>query len=659
LGDVGIIIITLTLKTSNKKPEVMSYPFQIKSYEEYKQAYQKSVEQPEEFWAEVAEHFRWQKKWDKVLEWNFVQPDVRWFIGGKLNITENCLDRHLQSLGNKPAIIWEPNDPKEATRTLSYRELHLRVCRFAQVLKNNGVQKGDRVCIYMGMIPELPIAMLACARIGAIHSVIFGGFSAQSIADRLQDAQAEYIVTCDGAYRGAKDIPLKSVIDDALVSCPFVKKVIVCERTNTPVSMIKGRDVWWQDEIKKVEAQGDTELPAEIMESEDPLFILYTSGSTGKPKGVVHTIAGYMVYTTYSFVNVFQYRQGEVHFCTADIGWITGHTYILYSVLCAGGTSLMFEGIPTWPDAGRFWEIVQKHRVNILYTAPTAIRSLMAYGTEPVEGKDLSSLRVLGTVGEPINEEAWHWYNEHIGKKRCPVVDTWWQTETGGVLISTLAGITPMKPSYATLPLPGLQMALIDEKGDEIEGNDVSGNLCIKFPWPSVIRTTYGDHERCRTAYFATYDNLYFTGDGAYRDEHGFYRITGRVDDVLNVSGHRIGTAEVENAINMHTGVLESAVVGFPHELKGQGIYAYVILEEPRHNEDETRKDILQTVTRIIGPIAKPDKIQFVKGLPKTRSGKIMRRILRKIAEGEMQNLGDTTTLLDPAVVDEIKQGRV
>lgn len=637
----------------------MTYPFQIKSYDEYKTAYKKSIEHPAQFWEEIANTFTWQKKWNKTLEWNFKEPNVKWFIGGKLNITENALDRHLATQGDTPAIIWEPNNPNEATRTLTYKELHFKVNQFAQVLKNNGVQKGDRICIYMGMIPELPIAMLACARIGAIHSVIFGGFSAKSISDRLQDANAEYIITCDGAYRGAKDIPLKSIIDDALINCPFVKTVIVYERTNTPISMLKGRDKWWQDEVQKVEAQGNPEVAPETMDSEDPLFILYTSGSTGKPKGVVHTTAGYMVYTTYSFVNVFQYQPGDVHFCTADIGWITGHTYILYSVLCAGGTSLMFEGIPTFPDAGRFWEIVEKHKVNILYTAPTAIRSLMAYGTTQIEGKDLSSLKVLGTVGEPINEEAWHWYDEHIGKKRCPIVDTWWQTETGGILISNLAGITPSKPSYATLPMPGIELLLIDEKGAEIKGNDVSGNLCIRSPWPSIIRTTYGDHERCRTAYFDTYPGLYFTGDGAYRDENGFYRITGRVDDVLNVSGHRIGTAEVENAINMHTGILESAVVGYPHDLKGQGIYAYVVLDEPKHDAEQTKKDILQTVTRIIGAIAKPDKIQFVKGLPKTRSGKIMRRILRKIAEGEMHQLGDTSTLLDPAVVDEIKEGRV
>ncbi len=511
----------------------------------------------------------------------------------------------------------------------------------------------------MGMVPELAIAVLACARIGAVHSVIFGGFSAQSIADRLQDAQAEYIVTCDGAYRGNKEIPLKSVIDDALVQCRFVKKVVVLTRTRTPISMLKGRDLWWEDEIKKVETMGNPDCPAEEMDAEDPLFILYTSGSTGKPKGVVHTCGGYMVYTTYSFVNVFQYTPGDIHFCTADIGWITGHSYILYGPLGAGATSLMFEGVPTWPDAGRFWDIVDKYKVNILYTAPTAIRSLMGYGLGPIQGHDLSSLKVLGSVGEPINEEAWHWFDENIGKGRCPIVDTWWQTETGGIMISNMAGVTPAKPSYATLPLPGIQPILVDENGNEISGNDVSGNLCIKHPWPSIIRTTYGDHERCRTNYFATYPNLYFTGDGCYRDENGNYRITGRVDDVLNVSGHRIGTAEVENAINMHAGVVESAVVGYPHDIKGQGIYAYIVYSNTHGDENLTRQDIMQTVTRIIGAIAKPDKIQFVSGLPKTRSGKIMRRILRKIAEGETDNLGDTSTLLDPGVVDEIKNGKI
>ena len=642
----------------------MSYPYQITSYEQYQREYKRRIENPAEFWSEIAENFTWKKKWHTTLEENFREPDFKWFRGAKLNITENCIDRHLETLGDKPAIIWEPNDPEEHHRIITYRKLHEKVCQFAHVLKNNGVKKGDRVCIYMGMIPELAIAVLACARVGAIHSVIFGGFSSQSIANRIDDAGAEFIVTCDGAYRGQKDIPLKSVIDDALIGNKTVKKVIVCTRTRTPVSMLKGRDVWWEDEIKKVETLGLTDFPAEEMEAEDPLFILYTSGSTGKPKGVVHANAGYMVFANYTFVNVFQYEPGDIHFCTADIGWITGHSYIVYGPLSAGATTLMFEGVPTWPDAGRFWNIVDKYKVNILYTVPTAIRSLMGFGLGPFQGKDLSSLKILGTVGEPINEEAWHWYDEHVGKKRCPIVDTWWQTETGGILISNLAGITPAKASYATLPLPGVLPLLVDEKGNEIEGNNVSGNLCLKTAWPSIIRTTYGDHERCRLNYFATYDNLYFTGDGALRDENGFYRITGRVDDVLNVSGHRIGTAEVENAINMHVGVVESAVVGYKHDIKGQGIYAFVIYqgshEQGTHGvEGLLRNDIIQTVSRIIGPVAKPDKIQFVSGLPKTRSGKIMRRILRKIAENELENVGDTTTLLDPAVVDEIKNGRL
>ena len=637
----------------------MSYPYQITSPEAYTLAYEKSTQDPEAFWAEIASSFLWKKPWDKVLDWNFAEPKVEWFKGAKLNITENCLDRHLGTLENQAAIIWESNNPKEQHRVLTYRDLYNRVIQFAHVLKNNGVQKGDRVCLYMGMVPEMAIAILACARIGAVHSVIFGGFSAQSIADRLQDAQAAFVITCDGAYRGPKEIPLKSVIDDALVQCKFVKRVIVLMRTHTPISMIKGRDVWWEDEVEKVEMMGNPDCPAVEMDAEDPLFILYTSGSTGKPKGVVHTTAGYMVYTTYSFVNVFQYRPGDVHFCTADIGWITGHSYILYGPLCAGATTLIFEGVPTWPDAGRFWDVVDKHKVNVLYTAPTAIRSLMAFGNEPLQGKDLSSLKVLGSVGEPINEEAWHWFDEKIGKQKCPIVDTWWQTETGGIMISNMAGITPSKASYATLPLPGIQPILVDEQGKEIEGNDVSGNLCIKFPWPGILRTTYGDHERCRTNYFATYENLYFTGDGCYRDNEGNYRITGRVDDVLNVSGHRIGTAEVENAINMHAGVIESAVVGYPHDIKGQGIYAYVIFENTHDDENLTKLDIIQTVSRVIGAIAKPDKIQFVQGLPKTRSGKIMRRILRKIAEGETDNLGDTSTLLDPSVVDEIKAGKI
>ena len=634
----------------------MSYPYQIKSLEAYQEAWKKSIDAPADFWSEIANHFVWKKPWQNILDWDFKTPAVKWFEGAQLNITENCIDRHLKDKANQPAIIWEPNNPNDTHRLITYAELYELVNQFAYVLQNNGIKKGDRVCIYMGMIPELAVAVLACARIGAIHSVIFGGFSAQSIADRLQDAQAEFVITCDGAFRGPKDIPLKNVIDDALVTCPFVKRVIVYLHTKTPVSMLKGRDVWWQEEVEKIE---DKHFPAACMEAEDPLFILYTSGSTGKPKDVVHSCAGYMVYTNYTFVNVFQYQPEELFFCTADIGWITGHSYIVYGPLSAGATSLMFEGIPTFPDAGRFWDIIDKYKVNILYTAPTAIRSLMAFGLGPLHNKDLSSLRVLGTVGEPINEEAWHWYDEHIGKKKCPIVDTWWQTETGGVMISNLAGITPAKPSFATLPMPGIEPLLVDEKGIEIKENNVTGNLCIRSAWPSTIRTTYGDHERCRTNYFATYDNLYFTGDGAYRDDNGFYRITGRVDDVLNVSGHRIGTAEVENAINMHAGVVESAVVGYPHDVKGQGIYAYVIYNGLHGEEELIRKDIIATVTRVIGPIAKPDKIQLVSGLPKTRSGKIMRRILRKIAEGELENLGDTSTLLDPTVVDEIKNGRL
>jgi acetyl-CoA synthetase len=645
----------------------MSYPYQITSFTQYQQDYKKSIDDPEGFWGDVAANFKWRKKWDKVLDWNFTEPKVEWFTGAKLNITENCIDRHLATMADKPAIIWEPNNPEERTRTVTYARLHKRVCQFAQVLKNNGVKKGDRVCIYMGMVPELAYAVLGCARMGAIHSVIFGGFSAQSIADRLEDANVEFIVTCDGAYRGGKDIPLKNIIDDALIGNKTVKRVIVYTRTRIPVSMIKGRDVWWEDEMEiaeeQVEKNGVVSFPAEEMDAEDPLFILYTSGSTGKPKGVVHSSAGYMVWTNYTFVNVFQYKQGDIFFCTADVGWITGHSYIVYGPLSAGATSLMFEGIPTWPDAGRFWNIIDKYKVNTLYTAPTAIRSLMSYGLDPLKGKDLSSLKVLGTVGEPINEEAWHWYDENIGKKKCPIVDTWWQTETGGILISNMAGVTPSKPGWATLPMPGVKPVLVDDRGKEITDKDeqglLKGNLCIKAPWPAIIRTTWGDHERCRTNYFATYENLYFTGDGALKDVDGNYRITGRVDDVLNVSGHRIGTAEVENAINMHASVIESAVVGYPHDVKGQGIYAYVICSQMHGDEEQTKKDILQTVTRIIGAIAKPDKIQFVNGLPKTRSGKIMRRILRKIAEGEMQNLGDTTTLLDPGVVEEIKNGKL
>jgi acetyl-CoA synthetase len=635
----------------------MKTSMKISSFEEYKQVYKQSVEQPEAFWGDIADNFLWRKKWDKVLEWNFKDPLIKWYQGAKLNITENCLDRHLESLGDSPAIIWEPNDPSEHHRVLTYRQLYDKVCQFANVLKNNGAKKGDRICIYMPMVPELEIAVLACARIGAIHSVVFGGFSAQSIADRIKDAECNIVITADGGYRGTKEIPLKNIIDDALVQCPSIKKVIVLTRSRTPVSMIKGRDVWWEDEVKKVETMGITDCPAEIMDAEDMLFILYTSGSTGKPKGVVHTCGGYMVYVGYTFTNAFQYNPGEVYFCTADIGWITGHSYIAYGPLTQGATTVLFEGIPSWPTPGRFWDIVEKFKVNILYTAPTAIRSLMSFGDDVLQGKDFSSLKKLGSVGEPINEEAWHWFDEKIGQGKCPIVDTWWQTETGGFMISPIAGITPMKPSYAGLPLPGIQPVLVDENGKIIEGNGVSGNLCIQFPWPGMLRSTYGDHERCRTTYFITYPNLYFTGDGCLRDKDGYYRITGRVDDVLNVSGHRIGTAEVENAINMHSSVVESAVVGYPHDIKGQGVYAYVVCPNMHGDQELTRKDIMMTVSRIIGAIARPDKIQFVSGLPKTRSGKIMRRILRKIAEGDTGNLGDISTLLDPAVVEEIKQG--
>lgn len=630
--------------------------FQIKSFEAYQDAYKKSVEQPEAFWAEIADNFFWKRKWTNVLDWNFNEPKIKWFEGGKLNITENCLDRHIYLNGDKPAIIWEPNDPNEAHRILSYKQLLQKVEQFANVLKNNNIRKGDRVCIYLPMVPELVIAVLACARIGAIHSVVFGGFSAQSIADRINDAECKLVITADGGFRGKKVLELKTIVDDALMQCKSVEKVIVLTRSRTPISMIKGRDVWWEDEIKKVETQGNPACPAEEMDAEDVLFILYTSGSTGKPKGVVHTTAGYMVYTGYTFANTFQYQPGEVYFCTADIGWITGHSYIVYGPLSQGATSLMFEGIPTFPDAGRYWDIVDKHKVNIIYTAPTALRSLMAFGDEYVENKDLSSLRVLGSVGEPINQEAWEWYHNKVGKGKCPIADTWWQTENGGHLITPIAGITPEIPGYAMLPLPGVQPTLMDENGEEIQGNDVSGNLCIKFPWPGMLRTTWGDHERCKQTYFSTYENMYFTGDGCYRSPEGYYRITGRVDDVLNVSGHRIGTAEVENAINMHADVVESAIVGYPHPVKGQGIYAYVIANH-HIDAEKTRQDILQTVQRIIGAIAKPDIIQFVQDLPKTRSGKIMRRILRKIAEGELNNLGDTSTLQDPTVVDAIIKG--
>jgi acetyl-CoA synthetase len=627
---------------------------QLKTYEEYKAAYQRSVEDPEGFWAEVAFSFHWFKPWDKVLDWEFSSPDVKWFAGGKTNITYNALDRHLATRGEQVAILFEPNNPDTPAQKITYRELHREVNRTANALKALGVKKGDRVCLYMPMVPELAMSVLACARIGAIHSVVFAGFSAASLADRINDAACKMVICSDHNARGAKNIPVKKVVDEALsLGCPSVEKVLVLQHTGEPVAWHPERDIWWHEARA---GQSDSCEP-EAMDAEDTLFILYTSGSTGKPKGVLHTTGGYMVYAMYTFMNVFQPKEGDIYWCTADIGWITGHSYIVYGPLLAGATSLMFEGVPTWPDASRFWQVCEKHKVNIFYTAPTAIRALMAAGDEWTQRNDLSSLRVLGSVGEPINAEAWHWYDEKIGKGRCPIVDTWWQTETGGILISSLAGVTPSRPTYATLPLPGVQPCLVDSAGNELEGDGVEGILCMKFPWPGILRTTYGDHERCRQTYFASFRNLYFTGDGARRDEGGMYRIIGRVDDVINVSGHRIGTAEVENAINEHDSVVESAVVGYPHEIKGQGIYAYVITDKKVEDVAVFEKALRDTVTRIIGPIAKPDVIQIVPGLPKTRSGKIMRRILRKVASGDMDNLGDTSTLLNPEVVDDIKLG--
>lgn len=625
----------------------------IQTLSGYIHEYQKSVLHPEEFWARVAESFHWKKPWKKTLEWDFEGPDIKWFVDGKLNITENILDRHLFTMGHHPAIIWEPNESGDEAITLSYYELYEKVCQFANAMKEQGISKGDRVIIYMPMIVEAAVAMLACARIGAVHSVVFAGFSSSSLADRINDCKAKMVLTSDGNFRGAKSIGVKEVVDEALEKCTTIESVIVFKRTGTKVTMKTGRDIWWSEAI----SGHSMECPAEQMDAEDMLFILYTSGSTGKPKGVVHTCGGYMVYTQYSFENVFQYTKGDVYWCTADVGWITGHSYIVYGPLLAGATTLMFEGIPTYPHAGRFWEIVDKHKVNQFYTAPTAIRALQAHGLEPIEPYSLSSLKVIGSVGEPINEEAWHWYHTHIGKGNCPLVDTWWQTETGGIMISALAGITPNKPAHASLPLPGIQPIILDPEGNELTGNNVEGNLCIKFPWPSIIRTTYGDHERCKQTYFSTYKGLYFTGDGAKRDHDGYLRILGRVDDVINVSGHRMGTAEVENAINEHPKVIESAVVGFPHDIKGQGIYAFAICDMEGRSEESLINEIRETVSNIIGPIAKPDRVQIVPGLPKTRSGKIMRRILRKIAAGEIDQLGDTSTLLNPEVVAAIIKG--
>jgi acetyl-CoA synthetase len=626
---------------------------QIRTIEDYYEVYKSSVDDPQKFWAEVAEDFVWHRKWDNVLSWDFHKPELKWFEGAKLNITENCLDRHLRSRANQVAIIWEPNNPTDEAQKITYGQLFEEVCRTANMLKANGVRKGDRVCIYLPMIPQLAYTVLACARIGAVHSVVFAGFSAKSLVDRITDAGCKVVVTSDGAYRGDKTINLKGIINEAVEKCPEVERVIVYEHTKTNPPMKAERDVWWHDEIQHV----NSTCTAEEMDAEDMLFILYTSGSTGKPKGMVHTCAGYMVYTNYTFKTCFQYQEGEVYWCTADIGWITGHSYILYGPLSAGATTVMFEGVPSWPDWGRFWQAIDRHKVNIFYTAPTAIRSLEKAPISFVEKYDLSSLKKLGTVGEPINEEAWHWYHKNIGKDHCPIIDTWWQTETGGFMIAPIANVTELKPAFATLPLPGVQPAIMNEGGLEIKGNNVEGRLAIKFPWPSMARTIYGDHQRFRETYFSSFPGKYFTGDGCKRDADGYYRITGRVDDIIIVSGHNLGTAEIESAIDEHKLVCETAVVGFPHDIKGQGIYAFVICYDKPQEEEKLRIEIRDTVSKVIGPIAKPDKIQFVSGLPKTRSGKIMRRILRKVAEGETSNLGDVTTLLDPAVVDEIIAG--
>ena len=624
----------------------------ITSLSDYFKKYEQSVKDPEKFWAEIADTFIWKKKWDKVLDWDFDSVDIKWFKNAKLNITENILEKNLIDRADKTAIIWEPNDPTEPSIHLTYKELYEETCKFSNALREKGIKKGDRVIIYMPMVPEAAIAMLACARVGAVHSVVFAGFSSTSLADRINDCQAKMVLTSDGNFRGNKTIPVKPVVDEALEKCKTIESVIVLERTKQKINMTSGRDFWWHDCICDVSSQCDPE----ILDSEDMLFILYTSGSTGKPKGVVHSSAGFMVYSSYTFLNVFQYDENDIYWCTADVGWITGHSYIVYGPLLCGATSVMFEGVPTFPNVSRFWDVVDKYKVNQFYTAPTAIRALQAHGLEPLKNNSLESLKVIGSVGEPINEEAWHWYHDNIGKGNCPLVDTWWQTETGGIMISALAGITPNKPAHASLPLPGIQPIIVDSDGNELAGNNVQGNLCIKFPWPSILRTTYGDHQRCINTYFSNYKGMYFTGDGVKRDHDGYLRILGRVDDVINVSGHRMGTAEVENAINEHEEVVESAVVGYPHEIKGEGIYAYVIVNS-KSSDEIIKTEITAVVRRVIGPIAKPDKIQIVSGLPKTRSGKIMRRILRKVASNDFDNLGDTSTLLNPDVVDEIIKG--
>ena len=635
----------------------MSY-YEINTLEEYFKHYKKSVREPKKFWDKIAaENFTWYQQWDKVVDFNMAEADIKWFTEAKVNITKNCIDRHLAKKGDKTAIIFEPNDPSEEALHISYNELHQKVGKMANVLREQGIKKGDRVCIYLPMIPELAIATLACARIGAIHSVVFAGFSASAVTSRINDSECKMVITSDGGYRGNKTIDLKSIIDDALLNCPCVENVLVVKRTNTTIAMKEGRDQWLQPLLEEA---SDNNV-AEIMDAEDPLFILYTSGSTGKPKGMVHTTAGYMVYTAYTFKNVFNYRDNDIFWCTADIGWITGHSYILYGPLLNGATTVIFEGVPSYPDFSRFWEIIEKHNVTQFYTAPTAIRALAKENLEYVQKFPLKTLKVIGSVGEPINEEAWHWYNDHVGDKRCPVVDTWWQTETGGIMISPIPFVTPTKPTYATLPLPGIQPVLMDERRNEIEGNQVVGSLCIKFPWPGIARTIWGDHQRYKETYFSAFPGKYFTGDGALRDEVGYYRITGRVDDVVIVSGHNLGTAPIEDAINEHPAVAESAIVGFPHDIKGNALYGFVILKETGEyrNRENLSKEINQQISNQIGPIAKLDKIQFVTGLPKTRSGKIMRRILRKIAEGDYSNFGDISTLLNPEIVDEIKEGKI
>lgn len=627
--------------------------YHIKHLEEYFQVYNKSVNDPETFWGEIAEeNFIWHKKWDRVLSWDFRKPEVKWFEGAKLNITENCLDRHLITRADKTAILFEPNDPTEGAEHITYRMLHERVCRMANVLKEQGVQKGDRVCIYLPMIPDLVYSVLACARIGAVHSVVFAGFSATALSTRIIDCDCKMVITSDGSYRGKKTMDLKGIVDEALKDCPGTDTVLVAKRINSDITMVEGRDHW----IEPLMAAASPIHKAEIMDAEDPLFILYTSGSTGSPKGMLHTTAGYMVYSSYTFKNVFNYQENDVYWCSADVGWITGHSYIIYGPLSNGATSVLFEGVPSYPDYGRFWETVEKHKVTQFYTAPTAIRALAKEGSTYPAKYDLSSLKVLGTVGEPINEEAWHWYDDHIGHNNSPIVDTYFQTENGGIMLTPLPYITPTKPTFATLPFIGIQPALMDENGKEIKGNQVKGRLCIKFPWPSIARSIWGNHQRYKETYFTAFENNYFTGDGALRDESGYYRITGRVDDVIIVSGHNLGTAPIEDAINEHPDVAESAIVGYPHDIKGNALYGYITLKASgkSRDEDTLRKEINQTITDHIGPIAKLNKIQFSDGLPKTRSGKIMRRILRKIAHNESNNLGDISTLLNPEVVQSV-----